>query len=265
MRNVLRAVAAITVTPLSPCVGAEIGNILASQQWNLVNREAMMNASATREAIAGVSGIGVNPVSQLAALAGALILGPRIGKFGTDGRANPIPGHNIPMAIFGAIVLLLALCTWMGVWRQPGGSLRPLGQRAVLVRAAFDATKLPFARAAFDAADRALTAPKPARDPATHFVYSPDVDPTSAAFETDARPEGSPDTMVAAINTTLRDEMARDPRIVIFGQDVADASREHVLESVQGKGGVFKVTHGLQREFGSTRVFNSPLAEAGAL
>jgi 2-oxoisovalerate dehydrogenase E1 component len=122
-------------------------------------------------------------------------------------------------------------------------------------------------------ADRAVAAALPAPDSYKQFVYSPDLDPTAAAFQTEAvhpRPaekgaSAAPEkTMADLINACLRDEMKHDPRIVMFGEDVADCSREEYLKDkqVKGKGGVFKLTGGLQAEFGSDRVFNSPLAEA---
>ena len=135
--------------------------------------------------------------------------------------------------------------------------------------------------------DRALVAAVPQPETIYNFVYSPDLDPTSLAFETQpaaAAPETAADgkrsadpqsvnpqnkasqnkTMADLINTTLRDEMRRDERVIIFGEDVADASREVYLKQklIKGKGGVFKLTSGLQMEFGADRVFNSPLAEA---
>ncbi len=122
------------------------------------------------------------------------------------------------------------------------------------------------------AVDRALEALPPAPESIMKYVYSPDLDPASSAFDTKAvAPEIASDgkklpakTMADLITATLRDEMKRDERIVIFGEDVADVSREEYLKRklVKGKGGVFKLTFGLQNEFGSDRVFNSPLAEA---
>jgi 2-oxoisovalerate dehydrogenase E1 component len=122
------------------------------------------------------------------------------------------------------------------------------------------------------AVDQALEALPPAPESVMQYVYSPDIDPTSAEFDTQAMigPDSADGkkpaakTMADLINLTLRDEMKRDERIVIFGEDVADCSREEYLKRklVKGKGGVFKLTFGLQCEFGNDRVFNSPLAEA---
>ncbi|MGD0735603.1 MAG: dehydrogenase E1 component subunit alpha/beta [Terracidiphilus sp.] len=131
-------------------------------------------------------------------------------------------------------------------------------------------------REAAEAAERALEAPLPTVEGILEHVYSGELDPTSSIFATErasapgvagggaaggAKGSG-PRTMADLINACLHDEMRRDPRIVVYGEDVADASRVEALNEVEGKGGVFKLTAGLQTEFGSERVFNSPLAEA---
>ena len=123
-----------------------------------------------------------------------------------------------------------------------------------------------------EASDQAMEAPAPVKESILKFIYSPNLDPTSQKFESAPAPPPAPakpgtlseKTMADLINACLKDEMRRDPRIVVFGEDVADCTREQYLKDklVKGKGGVFKLTSGLQMEFGPDRVFNSPLAEA---
>jgi len=116
-----------------------------------------------------------------------------------------------------------------------------------------------------EAAQSALAAARPDPATVTRHVHSEEIDPCSSSFDAPPRLSGEPRTMVDLLNDCLRHEMERDGRLVVFGEDVADCTREENLEKVKGKGGVFKVTHNLQRRFGSARVFNAPIAEAGIL
>jgi len=161
---------------------------------------------------------------------------------------------------------------------RPAGELEIQAARDPLVRtrrllleagmadeAELDAMEAAVEAEVAQAADEALEHPQPDPSTAMKWLFSEEVDPTSADFDTEDAPafeDDRPLTVVDLLNSCMRDEMERDPRIVVFGEDVADASREDALDEVSGKGGVFKVTHGLQRRFGATRVFNSPLAEA---
>ena len=112
------------------------------------------------------------------------------------------------------------------------------------------------------AAAQALADDPPAPDSALRHLYSETVDPTADAFAAEPHFHGPPITMVDMVNATLREEMRRNPKILVFGQDVADCTRAANLAEVKGKGGVFKATAGLQIEFGAERSFNTPLAEA---
>jgi 2-oxoisovalerate dehydrogenase E1 component len=137
-----------------------------------------------------------------------------------------------------------------------------LVREGILEESEIEALEAEVDREIVEATDRALAAELPSRESIYKWVYSPDVNPTSREFESQQKKEGHPKTMVEMVAATLQDEMKRDERIVVFGEDVADCSREDSLTTVKGKGGVFKATAGLQRKFGAQRVFNSPLAEA---
>jgi 2-oxoisovalerate dehydrogenase E1 component len=137
-----------------------------------------------------------------------------------------------------------------------------LVQEGIAGKKELEAMEADVDREVLKATDEALAAELPAPDSIYRWVYSPDVDPTSQSFESEPHFSGEPMTMVEMVAATLRHEMARDERIVVFGEDVADCSREENMNQVKGKGGVFKATSGLQRKYGADRVFNSPLAEA---
>jgi 2-oxoisovalerate dehydrogenase E1 component len=137
-----------------------------------------------------------------------------------------------------------------------------LVREGILEESGLEALEADVIREVTEATDRALAAESPAADSIYVNVYSPEVDPTSSQFETEPHLSGHPKTMVEIVSATLLDEMSRDERIVVFGEDVADCSRVENLSVLKGKGGVFKATAGLQRKFGASRVFNSPIAEA---
>jgi 2-oxoisovalerate dehydrogenase E1 component len=153
-------------------------------------------------------------------------------------------------------------------------------REGILSEEKINALELQLDHEAAEAGERALEAALPEVGSIERHVYSEQLDPTSRSAATESAQSAggaqasikngkpaidkanAPRTMSDLINLCLHDEMRRDPRIVVYGEDVADASRDAALGEVKGKGGVFKLTAGLQTEFGSERVFNSPLAEA---
>jgi len=70
----------------------------------------------------------VHLVGGVAGLAGILVLGPRIGKYNKDGSANTIPGHNIPMAVVGTLILAFG---WFGF--NPGSTLAGTDLRIAVI------------------------------------------------------------------------------------------------------------------------------------
>jgi len=139
-------------------------------------------------------------------------------------------------------------------------------REGILDEAAIDRLEREVGAEVQRAADRAVSAQPAEVSSIMRHVYSESYDPCQARHseEVAATADATERTMADLINTCLRDEMRRDPRIVVFGEDVADATRDEALKAgkIKGKGGVFKLTAGLQAEFGADRVWNSPLAEA---
>jgi 2-oxoisovalerate dehydrogenase E1 component len=140
-----------------------------------------------------------------------------------------------------------------------------LVREGILDGAEMEAIEAEVEREILDATDRALAAEMPATESIIAHVYSRDIDPAGKQFESATTRPGEPKTMVETVAATLADEMESDERVVVFGEDVADCTRDENLAQIKGKGGVFKATAGLQRRYGSERVFNSPIAEAAII
>ncbi|MBV9081281.1 MAG: dehydrogenase E1 component subunit alpha/beta, partial [Acidobacteriaceae bacterium] len=139
---------------------------------------------------------------------------------------------------------------------------RMLMEDGVADRVELDRIRREVDREVAEVTDRVLREPPPAKSTVLLHLYSDKIDPCSGEFDAEPHFRGAPRTMVDAINQTLAEEMRRDSRVIVFGEDVADSSREENLGEVKGKGGVFKTTAGLQREFGTLRCFNTSIAEA---
>lgn len=119
-----------------------------------------------------------------------------------------------------------------------------------------------------EAMTRAIETSWPAKSSYMDHLYSPDVDPTSSDFETKPEFSGKEDIPLAtAVNMTLKSEIKKNPLMMVFGEDVADFTEVEKYDNpeLKGKGGVFKVTHGVQKAAKPGQVFNSPLAEANII
>jgi 2-oxoisovalerate dehydrogenase E1 component len=136
-------------------------------------------------------------------------------------------------------------------------------REGVIDRHALEAMTREIDREVAEITERVLSEAPPPPGSALLHLYSENVDPQSDMFDVQPQFHGAPRTMIDSINQTLIEEMRRDSRVLVFGEDVADCSREQYLSEVKGKGGVFKATANLQRQFGAKRCFNTPLSEAG--
>ncbi len=139
---------------------------------------------------------------------------------------------------------------------------RTLIERKIATAEELDTHEAAWRKEVSEASQRARARAKHQPEHVFLHLYSESVDPTAQTFATDPDPQGDPVYMLESINRVLHDEMKKNPNVVVFGEDVADATNEEALDQCKGKGGVFKATHGLQRSFGAARVFNAPLAEA---